>query len=160
MVQYPRWQVILVVVVLLLGAAFAAPNLLSRDTAGSLPDWIPREQINLGLDLQGGSYLLMEVDFDTVVRERLDTLVDSVRTELRKARILDQDHVGRAIGGQLPADAAEVRANGKCDERPAVAGSEVACCRDDFERVLLEMTLVLLDVCKNLHTNMDARQMC
>ncbi|HEX9789957.1 MAG TPA: protein translocase subunit SecD [Kiloniellales bacterium] len=87
MVQYPRWQVILVMVVLLLGAAFAAPNLLSRDAAGNLPNWIPREQINLGLDLQGGSYLLMEVDFDSVVRERLDTLVDSVRTELRKARI-------------------------------------------------------------------------
>jgi preprotein translocase subunit SecD len=87
MVQYPRWQVILVVLVLLLGAAFAAPNLLSRDTADGLPGWVPREQINLGLDLQGGSYLLMEVDLDTVVRERLDTLVDTIRTELRKARI-------------------------------------------------------------------------
>jgi protein-export membrane protein SecD len=87
MVQYPRWQVILVVAVLLLGAVFAAPNLLSRDTADGLPGWVPSEQINLGLDLQGGSYLLMEIDIDSVVRERLDTLVDSIRTELRKARI-------------------------------------------------------------------------
>ncbi len=87
MVQYPKWQVVLVLLVLLAGAIFAAPNLLSRDTADNLPSWVPREQINLGLDLQGGSYLLMEVDIDTVVRERLEGLVDSIRSELRQAKI-------------------------------------------------------------------------
>ncbi|MHA1601101.1 MAG: protein translocase subunit SecD [Alphaproteobacteria bacterium] len=87
MVQYPKWQIALVLVVLLLGAIFAAPNLLSRDTAENLPSWAPSEQVNLGLDLQGGSYLLMEVDIDTVVRERLDSLVDSIRSGLRGERI-------------------------------------------------------------------------
>jgi len=87
MVQYPKWQVVLVLVILFLGAIFAAPNLLGRDTAERLPSWVPREQINLGLDLQGGSYLLMEVDIDTVIRERLDSLVDGIRSSLRRERI-------------------------------------------------------------------------
>ena len=77
----------MVIAVLLLGIGFAAPNLLSRQTAQSLPDWVPKEQINLGLDLQGGSHLLLEVDLAAVTREQLDNLVDTLRTDLRRARI-------------------------------------------------------------------------
>jgi protein-export membrane protein SecD len=98
MVQYPKWQVALVLAILLLGAAFAAPNLLSRDTAEGLPGWVPREQVNLGLDLQGGSYLLMEIDIDTVVRERLEGLVDSIRSELRRAKIA---YANLGVDGQI-----------------------------------------------------------
>ncbi|MEE8332885.1 MAG: protein translocase subunit SecD [Alphaproteobacteria bacterium] len=85
MVQFPRWQLFLVIAVLIAGVAFAAPNLLDRDTADSLPGWAPSQQVNLGLDLQGGSHLLIEVDLDYVVREQLDNLVDSLRGDLRKA---------------------------------------------------------------------------
>jgi len=85
MVQFPRWQLILVLAVLAIGLAFAAPNLLKRETAEALPGWIPNQQVNLGLDLQGGSYLLLEVDIDFVYREQLDDLVDGIRGELRRA---------------------------------------------------------------------------
>ena len=85
MVQFPRWQLILVLAVLGIGLAFAAPNLLKRETAEALPGWIPNQQVNLGLDLQGGSYLLLEVDIDFVYREQLDDLVDGIRGELRRA---------------------------------------------------------------------------
>jgi len=87
MVHFPRWQLILVLAVLLLGAGFAAPNLLSRQAAEALPDWLPKEQVNLGLDLQGGSHLLLEVDLEAVAREQLDNLVDALRIDLRRARI-------------------------------------------------------------------------
>jgi len=87
MVHFPRWQLILVIVVLLLGVAFAAPNLLPRQAAENLPGWLPREQVNLGLDLQGGSHLLLEVDLKAVAREQLDNLVDGLRIDLRKVRI-------------------------------------------------------------------------
>lgn len=87
MVHIPKWQMILILAVLGLGAAFAAPNLFKRDFTERLPDWLPSEQINLGLDLQGGSYLLLEVDLQAVVEEHLQNLVDNVRTELRGARI-------------------------------------------------------------------------
>jgi protein-export membrane protein SecD len=87
MVQFPRWQLVLVLAVLVIGLVFAAPNLLERDTADSLPGWVPNQQVSLGLDLQGGSHLLLEVDLDYVVREQLDNLVDGIRVELRRTRL-------------------------------------------------------------------------
>ena len=96
MVHIPRWQLILILVVLLGGAAFASPNLFQRETAESLPGWVPNQQVNLGLDLQGGSYLLLEVDLNFVVREQLDDLVDGVRIGLRRDRI---GYTGLGIDG-------------------------------------------------------------
>jgi preprotein translocase subunit SecD len=97
MLQYGKWKITLIVVIIASGFAFAAPNLLSRNTAEGLPDWSPRKQISLGLDLQGGSHLLMEVDIETVIREWLTSVVDSVRIELRKARI---GYTGLGVQGQ------------------------------------------------------------
>ena len=87
MVYFAKWKVILILAVIGLGLVFAAPNFLTAKQAESLPTWLPHKQISLGLDLQGGSHLLLEVDVETVLRERLESLVDSVRVELRKARI-------------------------------------------------------------------------
>jgi preprotein translocase subunit SecD len=53
----------------------------------ALPSWLPNKQVSLGLDLQGGSHLLLEVDSSTVIREYLEAMQDSIRLELRKARI-------------------------------------------------------------------------
>jgi len=71
---YPRWKALSIIGVCLLGLLLSVPNLLPRDV---LPSWA--RQISLGLDLRGGSYLLLEVDTSAMVRERLETLVDSVR---------------------------------------------------------------------------------
>ncbi len=87
MVHIPKWQIGVVLAVLLAGLLFAAPNLVQRETAESLPGWLPQDQINLGLDLQGGSYLLLEADIDAVIKEQLESLVDGIRIELRRARI-------------------------------------------------------------------------
>ena len=87
MVYFAKWKIILVLVVCVLGLVFAAPNFLSQQQAEALPTWLPHKQISLGLDLQGGSHLLLEVEVEAVVRERLEAMVDSVRSELRKARI-------------------------------------------------------------------------
>ncbi len=91
MVQIPKWQVVLVLVLLLSGLFFAAPNLVGRQTAESLPDWLPNKQISLGLDLRGGSYLLLEAQLESVEQEHFDNLVDSLRRELRKAKIGNSD---------------------------------------------------------------------
>ena len=87
MIYFAKWKVILVLVVCGLGLAFSAPNFLATKTTEGLPTWLPHKQVSLGLDLQGGSHLLLEVDLNTVVREHLESLVDSMRVELRKARI-------------------------------------------------------------------------
>ncbi|HZH27086.1 MAG TPA: protein translocase subunit SecD [Azospirillaceae bacterium] len=90
MLQYPRWKTILVIAVSLLGILYALPNLLGRDTRAALqqlPSWLPGRTVSLGLDLQGGSHLLLEVQTDVLIQERLVALQDSVRGALRQANI-------------------------------------------------------------------------
>ena len=71
----------------LLGLVYSLPNLFPRSQMERMPDWLPHQQINLGLDLQGGSHLLLEVDLSAIIKERLEALVDDVRGILRAERI-------------------------------------------------------------------------
>ena len=87
MVYFAKWKIVLIIVVCVFGFVLAAPNLLQRETADSIPGWLPHKQISLGLDLQGGSHILLEVEVQAVIRERLDALVDTVRGALRNAKI-------------------------------------------------------------------------
>jgi preprotein translocase subunit SecD len=87
MIYFAKWKIVLIITICLFGVIFAAPNFLSSKQAASLPSWMPSKQLSLGLDLQGGSHLLLEVAVDSVLVERLESLVDTMRTTLRKARI-------------------------------------------------------------------------
>jgi preprotein translocase subunit SecD len=87
MLRFPTWKVVLILGICLVGMLLSLPNLFPREQMERLPDWIPHQQINLGLDLQGGSHLLLEVDVGAVVQERLNGMVDDVRSKLREARI-------------------------------------------------------------------------
>lgn len=87
MINFSRTQMVLVTLVLLLGMWFAAPNLMTRNQLDALPSWMPKNQVSLGLDLQGGSHLLLEVGYQAVVREHMESLVDTVRSTLRRANI-------------------------------------------------------------------------
>jgi preprotein translocase subunit SecD len=87
MLRFPTWKVVVVLAICLGGVAFSLPNLFSRAEMERMPDWLPHQQVNLGLDLQGGSHLLLEVELSAVINERLETLLDDIRTKLRPARI-------------------------------------------------------------------------
>jgi protein-export membrane protein SecD len=87
MLYFAKWKILLTVAVLLLGCVYAAPNLFTEEQLDKLPSWLPNQRVSLGLDLQGGSHLLLEADVDLVVREQLDAMVDAVRIELRKANV-------------------------------------------------------------------------
>jgi len=87
MVYFSKWKISIILGIVFLGFAIAAPNLLEQKTADKLPGWLPNQQVNLGLDLQGGSHLLLEVKVSVVLRERLESMVDAIRVELRKNRI-------------------------------------------------------------------------
>ena len=52
-----------------------------------IPSWLPQRAVSLGLDLQGGSYLLLEVDFAQVQRDKAEAMVGDIRAGLRKAHI-------------------------------------------------------------------------
>ena len=78
MMYFSRLKIALILGVCVLGALLCLPNLLPAPAS-----WLPWQQVHLGLDLRGGSYLLLEVDMATVVRERLDSIADGARTALR-----------------------------------------------------------------------------
>jgi len=87
MVYFAKWKTWLTLAILAAGIIFSLPNLLTQEQAEALPSWVPHNRISLGLDLQGGSHLLFEVDIDAVVRERLESAKDGVRDALRKSSI-------------------------------------------------------------------------
>ena len=72
----------LVLLVALVGLLFASPNFLPKDFVAGLPDWLPKQTMVLGLDLQGGSHLLLEVDREGIVTERLRDLRRDARNIL------------------------------------------------------------------------------
>jgi protein-export membrane protein SecD len=87
MLNLRPWKISIIVLTLLVGVIAALPNLFSRAQLDAMPDWLPKQQITLGLDLQGGSHLLLEVDIKTVIDEFLNGVVDSVRGTFRKENI-------------------------------------------------------------------------
>ena len=87
MYKLSRSRILIILGICLLGIFFAIPNMLS-DTS-RLPKWW--QPVNLGLDLQGGSNLLLEVKMDDVLKERMSTIEDSVRQVLRESKIRYQN---------------------------------------------------------------------
>ena len=86
MLYFSRWKALATLLTALLICAFAAPNFLPEKTLRSLPKWAQRH-IVLGLDLQGGSHILLEVDINDVRKQKAETLRDDVRNSLRNARV-------------------------------------------------------------------------
>lgn len=84
MLHFSRFKTLLILGVCLLGVLLSIPNFIKP---GVLPSWVPQPRINLGLDLQGGSYLLLEVDMNSVIKERIASARSSTAEALRKARV-------------------------------------------------------------------------
>jgi SecD/SecF fusion protein len=87
MLHFSRWKTILIWLTVLAGILYAAPNLVPASTLASLPNWLPKQQLTLGLDLQGGSHILLQIDRQDLANERLESARDEVRTSLRDAQI-------------------------------------------------------------------------
>jgi len=83
MLHFSRWKMVSIMMVVLAGLLLAMPNMFSKPTVQSWPDWAPKNQLSLGLDLQGGVHLQIQVLKEGLVEERLETLVSDVRTNLR-----------------------------------------------------------------------------
>jgi SecD/SecF fusion protein len=98
MLYFPRWQTILILLVVLAGVWFTSPNFFAKPTIDALPGFLPHRQLALGLDLRGGSHLLMEVDVASLVRERQENLLDEVRTKLRAERV---GYTGLVVDGEV-----------------------------------------------------------
>jgi preprotein translocase subunit SecD len=86
MLYFTRWKAATIILTALIVCLFAVPNFLPSSLVDNWPKWAQRHVV-LGLDLQGGSHLLLEVDSKAVRREKLEALRDDVRRALREARI-------------------------------------------------------------------------
>src|SRR5258708_19900053 len=68
MLYFTRWKALAIILTALVVCLFAVPNFFSQERVKTWPVWAQRH-IVLGLDLQGGSYLLLEVDSNYVRSE-------------------------------------------------------------------------------------------
>ncbi|WCT74981.1 protein translocase subunit SecD [Sphingomonas naphthae] len=83
MLDFPRWKIWTICLSLALGVLLAIPSLMPESTAARIGlGGMPR--INLGLDLSGGSHLLLEADTADVARQRIALMEEQVRTELNR----------------------------------------------------------------------------
>ena len=76
MKNYPLWKATLVILVISLAIIFTLPSLLYKENSNN---WFFDNKINLGLDLQGGSYLLLEVQTEVLMQEELNNISDSIQ---------------------------------------------------------------------------------
>jgi preprotein translocase subunit SecD len=113
MLFFSRWKAISVLLTAIVICLFAVPNFFPDRVVQRWPAWAQRH-IVLGLDLQGGSHLLLEVDSNAVRKEKVQTLLDDVRRVLREARI---GYTGLVARG----DSVEVRIREGADPQVALA---------------------------------------
>jgi len=86
MLYFTRWKALAIILSALVVCLCAVPNFFPEAKVKTWPLWAQRRLV-LGLDLQGGSYLLLEVDSNYVKKEKLDQVRDDVRRVLREAKI-------------------------------------------------------------------------
>ncbi|WFP60453.1 protein translocase subunit SecDF [Mesorhizobium sp. WSM4904] len=87
MLYFSRLKMILIWLAVAVTVILAAPNLFPASTLAQLPSWVPKRQMTLGLDLQGGSHILLQMDQNDLIKDQLETTRDEIRTLLRDAKI-------------------------------------------------------------------------
>jgi len=107
MLYFTRWKALAIILTALVVCLFAVPNFFSEATVKSWPLWAQRRLV-LGLDLQGGSYLLLAIDSNSVKKDRLDQIRSDAQRALRDAKI-------RYTGLAVRNDAVEVRIGNEGD---------------------------------------------
>ena len=115
MLHFERWKIWSIIAVCFFGFISVLPNFFSPETLKRLPSVMPHNRINLGLDLRGGVYLLIQAKVESLRATWLATLQGDVRSALRKASIPFTGGVGITPEGvrvriSKPEDAAKALA--------------------------------------------------
>lgn len=87
MISFSRRTIWTSILICIVAVFIALPNVLPKEWRDALPDWLPKNTLSLGLDLQGGSHLLLEADLNAVFKERLESTREDARRLLREANI-------------------------------------------------------------------------
>ena len=83
MLHFSKWKLISILLVVAFGFLLAIPNLFSEQTLKSFPDWMPKSQVALGLDLQGGVHLQVKIERGDILKDRLKNLKSDIRALMR-----------------------------------------------------------------------------
>src|SRR5687768_14226570 len=84
MLDFPRWKMWGVSLLCLFGIALAVPTFFPEKQVESWPSWAPSQRVNLGLDLAGGSHLLLEAETGDVAKQKLEQMQDTIRLGMRR----------------------------------------------------------------------------
>src|SRR5688572_26301745 len=100
MLDFPRWKIWGVTLLCLLGIALAIPSFIPESYVAKWPGFLPSGRINLGLDLAGGSHLLLEADTSDVAKQKLEAMQETIRLGLRRSvePAIAIDNLSTAIG--------------------------------------------------------------
>jgi len=126
MLYFANWKILLICGICALGVLFSLPNLFTPAQLSWLPASIPHRQVALGLDLRGGSYLLLQVDIAAAQSEQLNSVIDNVSDALLTAKVqytglrVEGDAIVFAIGDTSQIEDARA-ALGKIDKSLTVA---------------------------------------
>jgi protein-export membrane protein SecD len=99
MLQFTKWKVVAILAVIAFGFVMALPSVLPKAVRDAIPPFLPRTPVVLGLDLQGGSHVLLEVDRTELVDQLSKQLIGDIRQTLREKRIRRYSGLGRTDGG-------------------------------------------------------------
>ena len=127
MLYFTRWKTILIWITVLAGVLLALPNFFTKPQLASLPSWVPTKQMPLGLDLQGGSHILLQVDRQDLIKGRLVATRDDMR------RLLVEAHIGYT-GLSVTGNAVQVRIRNDAD---------IAKAKDKLKQLLQPITASL-----------------
>lgn len=102
MLNISKWKIISVILICILGFWQFIPNFLPTEVKDKYAKLLPEKTLNLGLDLRGGSHLLLEIDFEAFIKESLSNTIDDARKEFRKEDVkykelsaqMEQDNYG------------------------------------------------------------------
>ena len=101
MLDFPPWKVWGISLLCLIAVALAIPSLMPQSQVDRWASWLPSARINLGLDLAGGSHLLLEADTGDVAKQRLERMEEAIRTEFRRASPRIEIGDTSILGGRL-----------------------------------------------------------
>jgi preprotein translocase subunit SecD len=87
MLYVAPWKTVTTIVLIVLGLLLCIPNFFTEEQRAQWPSWVPQRTITLGLDLQGGVHTMFEVDTAKVIKDRMEQVLDQVRTTLRNEKI-------------------------------------------------------------------------
>ena len=130
MLRFPAWKIVSILAMTAFALLLIVPSLMSPNRREALishlPKWVPARAIVLGLDLQGGSHVLLEVDSNSVVKSLVDNLRDSVRRVLREEKVAITGGIGaqpRGVQLRIPDPGERARVMPKLKQLAASAGS-------------------------------------